>query len=124
MDATAASLSGGTGDAELAALGSAVSAAAGARAVLAEAASAIDADPDDRLGGARRRALEARHAVHAAAVVILAATAAAGGARPLCLDAVNAGRAADLHAYLAQHHPGRDGVALGRLAADAAERRR
>ena len=86
-------------------------------ALIERAARAIDADPEDRAGQARRLALVTRHAVHAGAVSVLAATAGAGGARPLSLEPGNARRAADLHVYLAQHHPGRDGAALGRMAA-------
>jgi alkylation response protein AidB-like acyl-CoA dehydrogenase len=122
LDATVAALGGDAGDAELAALGSAAAAVASADGLLAAAAAAIDADPDDRAGDARRLAAVTRHGVHAAAVETLRATAAAGGARALSLDGANARRAADLWAYLAQHHPGRDAATLGRLLVQGAAR--
>lgn len=116
LDATAAALGPSTGDAEWAALGAAVAHVEAATALLDRAAAAIDAAPHDADAG-RRVALATRQGVHHAATATLAATAAAGGARPLCLDGTNARRAADLHVYLAQHHPGRDAARLGRLAA-------
>lgn len=124
LDSTVAALAEGhPGDAELAALGTAAAAVEVCRAVLERSGLAVDADPDNRGGDAERRALACRHAVHAAATAVLGAVAAAGGARPLSLDPVNARRAADLYTYLAQYHPGRDGAALGRLAIVAAQGR-
>ncbi|HET9689953.1 MAG TPA: hypothetical protein VFP61_02285 [Acidimicrobiales bacterium] len=111
--ATTRWLGASTGEAELAALGTAVAALAGADALIDAAARAIDAAPTDP-DIARRLALVTRHGVHAAAVEVLRSAAAAGGARPLCLDGEGAQRAADLWAYLAQHHPGRDAARLGR----------
>jgi len=82
------------------------------------AARAIDADPDDRAGSAKRRALVVRHGVHHAAQQVLVHAAAAGGARPFCLDAEQAQRAADLYVYLAQYHGPQDAYFLGRMACD------
>ncbi len=82
---------------------------------LRSVAAAIDLDPDDKQGHARGRALAARQVVHGCGEAILRQTAAAGGARPLCHDADQARRAADLYVYLAQHHGGPDATSLGRL---------
>lgn len=83
---------------------------------LRSVASAIDLDPDDEQGHARGRALAVRQTVHTCCEAVLGQTAVAGGARPLCHDADQARRAADLYVYLAQHHGGPDAVSLGRLA--------
>lgn len=104
------------GEAELALLGTATAHVEAMGAVLALAARDIDADPVDLHRGAHRRALVTRHVVHAGALAVMAAAAGAAGARPVSLDRANARRVADLYVYLAQHHPGRDGAALGRLA--------
>ncbi|MCU4185462.1 acyl-CoA/acyl-ACP dehydrogenase [Acidiferrimicrobium sp. IK] len=117
LDAAAASLAPTAGDGELALLGSAVAHVEAMDALLERAGREIDEDPQDRRGGARRRALVTRHALHAGAGAVLAAAAGAGGARPVSLEPDNARRVADLYVYLAQHHPGRDGAALGRLSA-------
>jgi hypothetical protein len=82
---------------------------------LRSVAAAIDLDPEDKRGQARGRALAVREVVHSCGEAILGQTAAAGGARPLCHDADQARRAADLYVYLAQHHGGSDAVSLGRL---------
>ena len=89
------------------------------RRVIEQAAQEIDADPDDREGAAKQRALVIRHAVHHGAQQILAHAAAAGGARPLCLNAEQAQRAADLYVYLAQYHGPQDAYALGHMAGEA-----
>ena len=83
---------------------------------LKSVATAIDADPEDKLEHARPRAMAVRQIVHDFSGAILRQTAAAGGARPLCHDAGQARRAADLYVYLAQHHGGADAVSLGRWA--------
>jgi alkylation response protein AidB-like acyl-CoA dehydrogenase len=88
------------------------------RRAIGQAAVDIDDDPHDRLGGAKRRALVIRHAVHHAAQEVLVHSAAAGGARPLCHDPVQAQRAADLYVYLAQHHGPQDASILGEMARD------
>lgn len=86
--------------------------------VIDQAAVEIDADPSDRGGGAKRRALVVRHAVHHAAQLVLVHCAAAGGARPLCLDPDQAQRAADLYVYLAQYHGPQDANVLGHMSCD------
>ena len=106
---------GDPGDAELADLGAGWASVEAAGAILRQAAGQIDAQDHHDTEGARRTALIARQAVHHACVDVLAAAAAAGGARPVCLDADQSRRSADLYAYLAQHHRGRDAAALGRV---------
>jgi alkylation response protein AidB-like acyl-CoA dehydrogenase len=103
------------GDHVLADLGRAVSRVAAMREVLCNVANSIDSDPHDVDGKARFRALAARQIVHDSALEVLSATAAAGGARPLCHDRAQARRAADLFVYLAQHHGGSDAAELGRI---------
>ena len=88
------------------------------RRTIEQAAREIDTDPADLSGEAKRRALVVRHAVHHAAQEVLVHTASAGGARPLCLDADQARRAADLYTYLAQHHGPQDANALGAMICD------
>ena len=88
------------------------------RRILVQAAQEIDTDPADLSGEAKRRALVVRHAVHHAAQEVLAHAAAAGGARPFCLDADQARRVADLYVYLAQHHGPQDASILGAMACD------
>lgn len=88
------------------------------RRALQQAAGEIDADPTDDSGEARRRALVVRHAVHHAAQEVLVHAAAAGGARPFCLDADQARRVADLYVYLAQYRGQQDANALGAIASD------
>lgn len=102
---------GSPGAAELAALGDAASAVAAAEAVLRRAAAVIDSTAD--VAETRLTALVTRQAAHHSCGEVLRAAAAAGGARPICLDAAQSRRSADLYAYLAQHHPGADGTALG-----------
>jgi alkylation response protein AidB-like acyl-CoA dehydrogenase len=100
----------------LADLGLAVAALEAMRDVLKGTADAIDADPTDESGQARYRALVTRQVVHDAAMEVLALVGSAGGARPLCHDAEQSRRAADLFVYLSQHHGGADAAELGRLA--------
>jgi alkylation response protein AidB-like acyl-CoA dehydrogenase len=88
------------------------------RRAIQQAAEEIDADPKDRSGEAQRRALVIRHAVHHAAQEVLVHSAAAGGARPFCLDAEQARRVADLYVYLAQYHGPQDANVLGAMASD------
>lgn len=106
---------GDPGDAELADLGAGWAILDAAGAVLRQAADQIDDQDVDDTDGARRTALITRHAVHHACVEVLGAAGAAGGARPICLDPDQSRRSADLYAYLAQHHRGRDAAALGRI---------
>ncbi|HEV3267767.1 MAG TPA: hypothetical protein VGZ68_05140 [Acidimicrobiales bacterium] len=100
----------------LADVGVAVTSLEAMRVVLKSSADAIDVDPTDAAGRARYRALVARQFVHDAAMEVLARVGSAGGARPLCLDAAQSRRAADLYVYLSQHHGGIDAAELGRLA--------
>jgi hypothetical protein len=110
------------GEHVLADLGRAVSHIAAMRAVITEVAARIDADPTDEHRRARINALEARQIVHDLGLEVLTTTASAGGARPLCLDAAQARRAADLYVYLAQHRGGRDAAELGRIALERGPR--
>jgi alkylation response protein AidB-like acyl-CoA dehydrogenase len=110
------SLSSDPGELILMELGRAVSDLRGMQDALESVATAIDGDPEDELGEARSRALAVRQIVHDACQRVLTHTAAAGGARPLCLDAGQAQRAADLYVYLSQHHGAADAAGLGRLA--------
>ena len=88
------------------------------RRLLEQAAEEIDDDPHDKEDAARRRAMVVRHSVHHATQQVLLHTAAAGGAGPLCHDAGQARRAADLYVYLAQFHGPQDASALGHMACD------
>jgi alkylation response protein AidB-like acyl-CoA dehydrogenase len=99
----------------LADLGDCVSALETMRASLKCAANSIDDDPNDLTRRAHFRALVARHAVHAGSLTILERAASAGGARPLCLDATQSRRVADLFVYLSQHHGRTDARELGRI---------
>jgi alkylation response protein AidB-like acyl-CoA dehydrogenase len=86
------------------------------RRAIDSAAREIDDDPKDRAGDAKQRALAIRHAVHHAAQQVLVHAAAAGGARPFCLNAEQAQRVADLYVYLAQYHGPQDANVLGHMA--------
>lgn len=102
---------GSPGPTELAAFAGAASLVHASRAALVDVAALIDATDDvDRTRVAARLV---RDAVHRHGTDVLALVAAAGGARPICLDEIQSRRSADLYAYLAQHHPGADGAALG-----------
>ncbi len=114
LDTVRRHLDAGGGEAALAEFGAGWARLDGAEVVLRDAAGRIDAAPRD-LHAARRAALGARHVVHAACTAALETAAAAGGARPVCLDPAQSRRSADLYAYLAQHHLGRDAAMLGRL---------
>lgn len=104
---------GSASEVQLADLGAAWADSTASESSLRSAAEVIDHGDD--VDAARRSALLTRQIVHDAAIDIIALTSSAGGARPLCLDPAQSRRAADLPAYLAQHHRGRDNVALGRL---------
>ncbi|MGH3152804.1 MAG: acyl-CoA dehydrogenase [Streptosporangiaceae bacterium] len=90
-----------------------------ARTVLDVAAAGIDADPDDRSGGAPLRALRVRAFVEAAATEVMQRVGRALGAGPLCHDEAHARRVADLTVYLRQHHAERNLAELGALVADS-----
>jgi alkylation response protein AidB-like acyl-CoA dehydrogenase len=104
------------GDHVLADLGRAVARVSAMGDVLLDAAGHIDSDPSDAEGSARFRAFTVRQTVHDTSLEVLSATAAAGGARPLCHHRSQARRAADLYVYLAQHHGGADAAEIGRMA--------
>jgi alkylation response protein AidB-like acyl-CoA dehydrogenase len=86
-----------------------------ARAVLAEAAAAIDANPE---ADAHHLAVRVRSTVEAAASEVLDRVGRALGAGPLCRDADHARRVADLTVYLRQSHAEGDLEQLGRLLAE------
>ncbi len=83
---------------------------------LRDAAVAIDAGQAD---GAAGRLLASRVRAQAATCVeqVLTTVGHALGPAPLAMDAVHAGRVADLTLYVRQHHAERDLAALGRLVA-------
>ena len=81
-------------------------------AVLAHAASEVDAAPE---GDHQALAHEVRHLVEQAAQEVLARSARAGGPVPLTHDAVHARRVADLEVFVRQQHAERDLERLGRL---------
>ena len=103
-------------EAQLVELGHAIAHVDAMTALLERAADAIDADPTDSSSTVRNRAMVTRHAIHHAVQQVLGHVAAAGGAGPLCHDAQQARRAADLYVYLAQHHGPQDAAFLGRQA--------
>jgi hypothetical protein len=96
-------------------LGAAVSDLEAMRYALQAAARDFDKDPNDRRQQAKFRALVTRRVVHDAAQSVLSRVASAGGARPLCHDAQQARRAADLYVYLSQHHGNADAKELGAM---------
>jgi alkylation response protein AidB-like acyl-CoA dehydrogenase len=83
--------------------------------VLANAAAAIDGDPQDTAHEARERALLVRAIIERGCQDVLAHTGRASGSSALVFDARHARRAADLPVYLRQHHAERDLAELGRL---------
>ena len=115
LTGVAKSFTSDPGDLVLMEIGKAASRLQAMRDALRSVAEAIDIDPEDKQGRAEPRALTVRQIVHDSCVGVLEHTAAAGGARPLCHDAAQARRAADLYVYLAQHHGGPDAARLGRL---------
>jgi len=102
----------------LAHLGSVDALVAGTAAHLRVAADEIDRDPCG--DGAQQRAMRLRARVEAAATEILDRVGRALGAGPLCLDPVQAQRAADLPVYLRQSHAEADLAGLGALAVEGA----
>lgn len=102
-------------DLVLADLGEAVASLESMSYALHSVAESIDDDPFDERGRARFNALVARQIVHDAAERVLSRVASAGGARPLCLNPIQARRAADLYVYLSQHHGRSDAAELGRM---------
>ena len=88
-----------------------------ARSALDAAAAGIDADPADREGGGRLRALRLRALVEAMATEVMHRVGRALGAGPLSHDEAHSRRVADLTVYLRQHHAERDLAELGTLVA-------
>jgi alkylation response protein AidB-like acyl-CoA dehydrogenase len=86
------------------------------QAVLADAAHAIDAEPRDRDGTARERALLVRSAIEHGCDEVLHHTGRATGSSAMVFDPRHARRCADLPVYLRQHHAERDLAELGRIA--------
>ena len=90
-----------------------------ARSALDTAAAGIDADPADREGGGKLRALRVRALVEATATEVMHRVGRALGAGPLSHDEAHSRRVADLTVYLRQHHAERDLAELGTLVADS-----
>ncbi len=100
----------------LAHLGAVDAALAAGDAILAAAATRIDADPFDRSGAAQLLARRARTVVEHAADEAITRTGRALGPGPLCQDGRHAQRVADLTIYIRQSHAERDLAELGWLA--------
>jgi hypothetical protein len=88
-----------------------------AKLALDTAAGEIDADPGDRGGGGRLRALRVRALVEATATEVMLRVGRALGAGPLGHDEAHSRRVADLTVYLRQHHGERDLAEIGALVA-------
>jgi hypothetical protein len=86
-----------------------------AKTALDVAAAEIDADPEDRSGGGRLRALRVRALVEAVSTEVMLRVGRALGAGPLCRDEAHSRRVADLTVYLRQHHAERNLAELGLL---------
>jgi len=99
----------------LAALGRSIALVETMRTSIYAVADEIDSDPFDSRRRARLNALTVRQVVHDLSAEVLSLTAEAGGASPLCHDAAQSRRAADLYVYLAQHHGNKDAAELGSL---------
>ena len=102
------------GPAALAHLGAVDVQLAAAKALLDEAAAAVDADPKDLRGTAQFRAQRLRAFMADMAADVVTRVGRALGAGPLCHDERHARRVADLSVYLRQHHAERDLEAIGR----------
>jgi hypothetical protein len=100
----------------LAHLGAVDAVITGLAAELRAAAQDVDDDPEDHKDQAQLRARRLRAQVEAGATEVLGRVGRALGAGPLCLDPVQAQRAADLPVYLRQSHAERDLADLGALA--------
>ena len=90
---------------------------AAGRALLREAAEAVDV-PGEDVPTARRRAMRVRAVVEAAVESAVRRTGRALGPGPLVRDADHAQRVADLEVYVRQSHAERDLASLGLLAGD------
>ncbi len=103
---------------QLANLGAAAARCAAMARHVEWAARLIDADPDDADRAIRAVALEVRHLVEDGCLDVAVRVGRAGGAGPLCRDAAQGRRYADLPVYIRQHHGELDSEALGRLVLD------
>ncbi len=101
------------GAAALAHLGAVDVLLSAAKAMLDEAAAAVDASPDDPEGSAPLRAQRLRAFVADSAAEVVERVGRALGAGPLCHDAAHARRVADLGTYVRQHHAERDLEVIG-----------
>lgn len=99
----------------LAHLGAVDAALAAGDAILAAAATQVDADPFDRSGTAQLLARRVRTVVEHAVDEAITRTGRALGPGPLCQDGRHAQRVADLSIYIRQSHAERDLAELGRL---------
>ncbi|MGN6687679.1 MAG: acyl-CoA dehydrogenase family protein [Actinomycetales bacterium] len=88
---------------------------------LRSAATAIDADPEDKRGAAQRRAMRVRAVVERSATEVIERVGRALGPWPLAQDADHSQQIADLQVYLRQSHAERDLEQLGRLTVSATE---
>lgn len=86
-------------------------------ASLDRAAAQVDADPQDRKGGAAVRSKQVRAFTEAACAEVLERVGRALGAAPLAHDADHARTVTDLTVYLRQHHAERDYATLGQAVA-------
>ena len=98
----------------LAQLGAMEAADWGLRAVLAQAAREIDADPHDTSHEAKRRALMARHLIERLCTDVLDRFGRATGPHLLAFNAQMAQRHAELYLYIRQCHAERDLAAIPR----------
>ena len=89
-----------------------------ARQALDTAADEIDADPEDREGSGRARALRIRAVAESAGTEVMNRVGRALGAGPLSHDEAHSRRVADLTVYLRQHHGEADLAQLGALVAE------
>jgi alkylation response protein AidB-like acyl-CoA dehydrogenase len=101
------------GDLGRAHLGAVAASLTAARAVLHEAAAAIDADPRDAVGEVAAQARCVRAVVEEAALDVIDRVARALGPGPLATETEHLRRVADLTVYLRQSHAERDLADLG-----------
>ncbi|MFI1532691.1 acyl-CoA dehydrogenase [Streptomyces griseus] len=94
-----------------------------AEVLLERAAEEIDADPLDKGGEARLRAMRVRGFVESVCRTVLDHVGRATGAGPLCHDAAHARTVVDLSVYIRQHHAERDLAALGAFLARPGDKR-
>lgn len=99
----------------LAHLGAVDAALAASDAILAAAATQVDADPFDRSDTAQLLARRVRTVVEHAVDEAITRTGRALGPGPLCQDGRHAQRVADLSIYIRQSHAERDLAELGEL---------